>query len=408
MKTIENGGRRYLDGKELSHFKHNVSSDFFVEYSGYVCPEKMRQAIQILCSRYPVLGSIVQTDERGYWIDVSEGKSPDIETIEGGRVEAFCLCYELHSNLLPRLSFFILARKESSGCFIFGLSHVIADAHAIYAYVSELWKLYTDIYNGSPVEYCEPKPLPKSWDKVRERFQDSSVRQKEPKIPLLQAFQIANQVSTTHIRSGTVKLSEQETKEFINSARVNGVTVGALLVGTLAEIMREWGLISSTRPLNISVNVDMRNDPRSSVKGSEATGLTQYRNISIEPIMNSNSILIAREFKEELNRHIENLGMSAYRSISSEDEFKARSCALQKATIFLNNAGPAPMLSTPVNARITDAGLPKFEADYPKRPNFGLKSSSVAASVPCSIQCATFQGRMWLMLSLPDGPGNSV
>ncbi len=396
MLSVESTRKRYLSQEEVHHFLPNTGGASLHEYRGKIDPAAMKRAIKLLCDRYPLLRSYVLQDENGYFLEIPEddNETPEFIVTKAARTELLQKCYELHENMPPKVSGFILSQEGSGGYFGMDFNHAILDAPSLWVYETELWKLYTNIVNGDDIEYVEPAYLPRSFTEIQQSQPNAEHTEEIEEYERL-LNESRNQVITDRIREELVQLSPSETSDMARTARASNTTVSALLTGIMAVTLRAQNVVDDKLPLTVCVMVNQRKYLDSPVSAAETTLGLAPRMVGIDSTRNPDPTVVAREFKNELDKEI--LRLKNRVDIAPLHRFDSQS------TIYLNSAGVKPTPTTPDDVQITNLFFTKYHPDYPKYI-LGPKMLDKAKPVPCILHAFTAAGRLNLRVCVPDNP----
>lgn len=389
---------RYLDSLESYHYENKGILPWMVEFQGRVDPIAMQRAIRILTIRHPVLRALIHVDKQGYRLEVPHNNYPHLLSLRGGRDTCIRKIEEVKHFLHPALSCFLLVQEGSYGYFVSCLSHAVADAHASFAYLSELWSIYTKITAGYDIHSVHKGMLPRSTADI---LSERQTRRQPP--PLVKNH--SNQTKAREerarprqVRPELVRLSSTESTSFIQYARNSGVTVGALIVGIMALVIRNNISAPEESPINIYAGVDHRTKFDPPIGLTECTGGFVFpRKVTVSISENADPIEISKEFKIRLENEIERR-----KSVIHGNSFVLdHKIEHEHLSLALNNWGQVPSFTRPSDVDFTDFSLVGLVSD---------EQASKLADVPqvCSLTTYTFNDIIHIAWHVPDEPDGSL
>lgn len=364
--------QRYLVGIEIQ-MKGSAPS-FAVEFRGTVHPAALSRAFELLYTHHPVLRGRIRRDDKGYLLYVPPNHHPELAILHGNERT---LQREAQSpwDITRAVAKLTLIRSETEGFIALRADHAIVDARSLGALFGELWRLYTDIVNGSDTSVDRGVSLPSSpTDLIRQRW-----------------GRIKAEPSTT--RTGTprrvcealrrrIVLTEYDTTRLLAAARAQRTSVHALVCGAILVALRAHETQTEPAPMACRSVVDLRNRVRPPVGSTETTNFLGFHIAEVSVSENADPIIIGREVKKQLDNVIARRELLDMLDIRSSQ----LSTSLQQhlANVSITNAGVIPRLAQPADLAITDfLVLPPHKKKSAMFPTYAAYTYDKQLSILC-------------------------
>lgn len=334
---------RYLDEIES---QLRSSPTHAAEYRGRIDPDILNTAYGLLCDRYPILRSRIRSIGKRFQLAVSDGQPPGLLVIDG---DESALEREANAEWSPELATakLMLIRSEEKGFVALRMDHAIADGSAKVAIFRDLWVLYTGLMTGADISIDE-EPLPLApCEILRERNHIGCVEIFEKSLTR-QPVQLSETISRY------VDLDAQHTTNLIENARFQGVTVHALICGTILSSLRDYALDVGEYLMSCMSAVNLRNHVVPTVGATETTNLLGIHRAELSADRNESPATLARRVKGELDRAV------SHRELVPVDLTQVLCSGVETplpqrlATMLISNPGVISSFSHPPGLEIVD------------------------------------------------------
>lgn len=399
---------RYLDPIEEMVYRKQVGLlCWTIEYRGTLDVGALEQALRALFDRWPVLRSQVEKTDQGYRLKVSAGYYPQLTVVDGGRTtllrEARAISDNRHLGPIQLL----LVREQSQGYFVFGTGHTIVDAPSVFAYLAEMWQFYTAVTGGREIHLSNVSKtahLPAAPSQIfRARWGEACRAVTDRSTPAVVDNKERCVDVPAAICSGSIRMSPEATSRLINLCRVKGVTVGALLVGTMAVVLRDFYSPSGAITMRFGAGVDLRKTIRPPIGATDTTFLVTRKSITLDIPMDASAADIAGDFKKKLDEEIERRDEWLYTCRTKTQ--LARAFANDNSSlsdIILNNWGVIPHFARPCDLEFADFFIPNSHSTDSKSPTKPDDKSPMRPG--CKLHSYTFEGSLrisWAGTGIP-------
>lgn len=330
--------QRYLDNFE-SNIKGAAPAQA-VEYQGHVDEEVLARAFEILCTHHPVLRGRIRADDQGNLLYIPPDNYPELVVFDGDentlRREARRPWYP--SNAVARL---ILIRGETRGFVAFRMDHAVADGTSFRAMFNELWRLYTDLANGSNISAGSDGTLPCPPSDLFRRSPGIQFDRMHMPKPLAQCESIERRIH----------LSEAATTRLIAAARAKKTSVHALACGAILVAIRARGTAVGPTPMVCWSLVNLRNLVTPPVGAMETTNFAARHMAVVNVSKNTNPVEVGREVKVQLTRAI-TCGELSINPVQSPPPHVDTVLEQRLATVSVSNNGVLPRFAQPAGLSI--------------------------------------------------------
>lgn len=320
----------------------------------------LNEAVNALCWRNPVLRANIEKDDENCRL-VCTTASLAIKTISGDKSSWHTEASEINDKSNSSTFSPLLIRENHLNYLVLNFSHVIVDAHAAFAYMAEFWDFYTNIVKRKEVEHAQSTRLPMSptqmLDLIRKR--DSHLRKGNCSKESNDARKNRGPSTLGSTWKELIQASPAETGQFMKRAKDAGTTVGALIAGTMAKVLRSHEPGVRSAPIHFWTAVDIRKLVEPPIRPTEVTNLISVRNFTIFVDARMSPAAIARRFKFELGNEIRSSDEDLLTGLFIEEISEKMSFDhLPGPRIMLNNWGELPKFNHPEELSLIDFTLP--------------------------------------------------
>lgn len=328
---------RYLDKIEssLMHMQQTRA----VKYSGHIDESRVVEAFRLLCSLHPILRARVLYDEDGYMLSVVGEDCPEVVVFDGDE-NTLWREEEKSWGEGGEVAQLVLVRGRTGGIVALRVNHAIVDGVGLFAFFSELWQMYADIYCGRDVSARFGTSLPRApLELYRQHWPNVGANSSDP---LMSSYEPAELCDSVGRR---VQLTEDDTARIAVSARDHHTTVGAVVGGSIVLSVRANDWLSDPIKTVTAVNLRNRVDP--------PVGATEVSNfaciVSSTIIGGEDPFLVGRNWSEQVANSIRCFNV-VVPGLSTYDHHEL----LRSARCTINNGGYVAPLSHPDGVEIID------------------------------------------------------
>lgn len=222
--------QRYLDKCECALGK---APTLVFEYEGVIRETELRNAVDILGVRYPIIRAQVVRDETGYLLHVPPNSNTELIILDGDH-EAMEREAGAPWDVSSAIVRIILVRERSHGFLGVRVDNSVFDGASRGPILADLWQVYTDLVAGKSIE-PDPGELPRGPYEFyrREGWMDD-----DPSESTLLTSLPSVLLGTTCIQmSGS--LNGGDTAAVFRAAAAHQTTVHPLLCGAALSSLRD-------------------------------------------------------------------------------------------------------------------------------------------------------------------------
>lgn len=354
------------------------------EYQGDLQIDAFEHALYLLCDKYPLLRSKILSRGSESYFQVSDDYRPELKILHSSTITLTEVVNSPLSNFENGTISLTILLCGDSGYICVQPSHCIADGRHLLSMLSDLWQLYTDIVVGNAVvsekfAHLPYAPLALLKDRWPEKYQNISALSNLPSTIDLNAQIMVDNCSTR------VLLSADETQNFIAAAQKNGITVHALIYGSLLKALRICGFLDDKTAVSCQTTADLRQRLNPEIKPHEVTNFAFIHSV-LTSVKNSESpITTGARIVKELHSLIES---SSFASSLIEDITLSKD-GDNFASCFISNLRSVPKFATPTTLEISDFRtlLPNRQPGGPKRGRILHKYAVITFNGKLGIEC---------------------
>lgn len=348
--------QRYLDYIEIQMMNRKRSFD--VEYLGSIDEDALARAFELLCRCNPVLRARIRQDDKGYLLYVLSDCEPEFIVY---KCDGSPLSREPASPWDPArgVARLTLTHGEERGSVALHVDHAIVDARSLGSMLSELWRLYTDVVNGSEISIRSDVSLPAAPSHILKRRWIGSWTEGPTERGLVTPSPRGNVRKVFH---QDIRLSVNDTARLIAGARANNTTMHGLICGAVLVSLRALGKSLGPEPMVCWSVVDLRDRVTPPVGARETTNFLGRHRAEVTVPIDGNPLCVGRDVKAQLDSAIERRELPPI-DPSQQDVSSRTESALEEhlAHVVVSNAGIMPLLNTPDGLTITDVVAPAPE-----------------------------------------------
>ncbi len=362
---------RQLDEFELLFTRIGNYGPDSAEYAGVINELALSSAYSALCAKHPVLSGCIRRNTRGYELAVPGEHVGQIVTLDGGvdELRSKMLSYRVHSDYYE-CSRLIHTRGVGGGIVTLAVNHAVVDGSALFAYVNELWEMYTAISTGNKIQIECSQNLPRSFAELWQERWHKSKRNLDRGTYVEQLEQRECNDHGIYLER-VVSLNEDETASLISSAKRHNVSVHGVVCAAILVALRSLSNSTTPEKMEIHSAVNLRDRVAKSVGRTETTNFAGFHvaGIEIEP---ADDIL---RLAAELNKQFKSaLSRGEIMSIRENRQFFESSIGEHLSPVTVSNIGVLTELKTPPGIEIVDRIKFAFGGDKAPsaRPVYGV------------------------------------
>lgn len=338
--------QRYLDNLEVRMLgQYPIQA---VAYCGSLNESALDQAFHLLCKRHAVLRGRIRQDAHGYLLEASASRYPRPMIAYG---DDSTLQNEISKPLdsTNAVAYLIVIRGESQGYVSLRVDHAVVDGTAYFTLWNELWRLYTDIFEGEDVSVRLGSSLPHTNVELYARWAD--IQPATSGLPTDER----DVKDLCEIVFRRLRLSRAATTQLVEAAREHGTTVGALMSGTFAIALRRHGCESPNQngAMRLLSTVDLRRHISPAVTATQATNFMGLHVATLTVPISGDPLTIARDYGAQLAAGIANRQLHLY-GFSTKRASSAESLRMNEIDLWVNNGGRVQGFPHPDSMEITD------------------------------------------------------
>lgn len=359
---------RYLDDLETGMLNRPYTE--FIRYRGRVDIGALEAAARMLSVRHPVLGATVNHDGHGLLLETQPGRAIEIVALDGDDGD---LARAAASDWDPKIRLFqiILVHGDGEGLVGFRLDHSIIDGRSSIAMVEDLWRFYTSIVAGRPVEVEPASTLPSPPRAVL------SARG----IDIDQGFLANSGAGGSAAGSAinrTAHFNREETLRLAAAARGAATSVHGLLCGTVLAAQRELaGDGQAAIRMACWSYVDYRRRAKPPISSTETTYCVGLEKSELMVSTKDPTEHIGRTVKEQLNAATGRKQMIPGTALRHLPPIET-SIGQHLAVLAITNQGRLPVFPEPDDLDVMEFGaLPpaSIRVDFPIFRSFTYKGA---------------------------------
>lgn len=381
-RTIE----RYLDARE-SLFPPTQFHMVAMEYEGRLETAVLSHALRLLCAEHPVLRGRIRSDSQGKLLYVTPDYYPELIVIDG---DEGTLLREVASPWDTSLGVVrvVLIRGDSRGYVAWCRHHSVGDGAAWSAIFERFWCIYTDIVDGKQVSINQSDSLPRApCALLRARWGGSETdtsartdgfdRRVESKAPV--------KPEGSKIRNERVRLTREETRALLESARAHKVSAHGLIYGAILVSLRARSARANPEPMQYNSAVDLRRRVIPQISPTEITNGCGHHIGSIMVPLSADPIDIGRTILIELDRALSRKELLIAGSLIPETAANHRPFL---AITAVSNMGVIPRWVSRDDLTITDCLINPLFSDLMPSWWHGAYTFRGRLSVVCIAPCS--------------------
>lgn len=369
---------RYLDNLESSLLGRAPS--LVAEYHGRLHEKALAQALDVLCTQYPVLRATIQTDHKGQLLSVEDGCHPRLAVVEGGIGE---LHREANRPWDPSRSVIRLLLVHGSGMGFVALrvDHSIADAASITSFFSSLWRNYTKIVENRNVvtEFCADLPVAPTV-----LIPDKKIEISHESKDYVAAGERIGPYVEKH-----VQLSHEETMEIKEKANESKITIHGLVCGAALVTLRKFDHVTKgATPMLCQTIVDLRKRSDPAIEETATTNLLGLHSAEILVSASDSMTVVGGVLCNQLYEDLSFGKVPIYGRMNAQKMTVSTSVSRRLSTLIVSNGGVFPELDHPSDVEITNFDVIVTERDV--------------GAIPISAVVFTYSGRLTLKMYFPS------